>query len=600
MTLANISYKNLKTRLSLLILLIVSALTACGNKTNPLPPLTVTPKQPEKPAVFQKGDSIVVKFANPFIGRTDNWKMKLYRVSKVLMPTTEKGSSSSSEGKNKVIAEKPELVVLSKEDVEFRKSYPELPKLDAEQFIDGSMKIMEISGKAKTSDYSREIFYIDPKKYDSKKIHPEAFYYAINAEDPRNEIGSYSGIAGITILPVEIAPAITDWKVEKESLNLMITPPGMMSENKNDLKYFTGFNIYKGDCETPQKTAVLAKPFEYIPVDWTVASVLRIIPLKSDGESQKSGVGVLFGGRKKQEIRQSVADDKSISLLCNAVLHISVELRCPNASKMEVKIQFDDGREGKLVETQFKAEKDWKVFESDFNVYHAARKLDIIISPEDSLHVSYLEIKKISLTVSKLTPVETPKEPEKTQPSENKPAPTKKESSPEKKNELKIGDELITNGGFSEFPKLVLKDEKYSLEKDICYSAVSTLKFDDNYYESENGTPVKVYIKDVFVPETVKGLYSLAKLDSITLIWQPSKDKDLAGYNVYRKGENEEKFIKVNSEPIRNAEYTDAPPEMNVKYKYYIVAVDKSLSANESKPSETVEFIARADINPQR
>jgi len=611
---ANIFYNLRCCRALLSTLAVLIVLQSCGNKTNPLPPLTPTIRQPDKPALMQKGDSIVVKIANPFAARSDNWRLKLFRMNKVVLPAANENKPEGlvkNTGNNRKTYEvskpnadlpaakkTPDVVIISSDEFKFRKSYPELPKIDVQQFKENAVKIMELAGRNPGSAaLAKEIKYIDPKKYDPRKMHPEAFYYALDADDPENEYGSFGGISGILTLPIEEAPEISDWKVEKSSLMLMIKPPSSVNVSGNTDRYFTGFSAYKGSCDAPQMTAVSNTPLAFVPENWTINSVLRIIPLLKEDKSGSSGIGLVFSGRKGQELRQSLTDEKSVKSLQNAVFHLKVEARCPDKAADGAKIMFDDGREGKLVEFDMKTGPDWNIFESDFTVSANARKLDIVFCPVDQTHLSYYEIKLISLAVSKL-PQDTREKKPSADASEKTPAkkPLDVKNSDVKPVEIKPSTELIKNSDFAAFPPMVIKDDKFSMEKEVCYSAVSTLKFADNYYESENGIQVKIFPRDISPPETVKGIYSLAKLDSITIFWQANKEPDLAGYNIYRKSGRDGIYIKINETPVKKTEYTDVPPLKNTKYIYYVVAVDKSLVGNESQPGETMEFIPRSDI----
>jgi hypothetical protein len=611
---ANIFYNRRYRPLLLSALTVLIVLQSCGNKTNPLPPLKSPIKKPDKPVLMQKGDSIVVKIANPFAARNDDWKLKLFRLNKVLLPAqddskSEKSFKNTRDNKKSdevsrskadlPAAEKtPDIVIISSDEFKFRRSYPELPKINFEQFEESAIKIFELSGRnAGSAALAKEIKYIDSKKYDSRKMHPDVLYYAVNADDPENEYGSFGSISGIITLPIEEAPEISDWKVEKNSLILTIKPPSSVNVSGNTGSYFTGFNVYKGSCDVPQQTAVSNMPIAFVPENWAANSILRLIPLLKENNAENSGIGLVFSGRKEQELRQSLADEKSIKSVQNAVLHLKVEARCPGEAMSGAKIMLDDGRAGKLVEYNLKTGRDWNIFESDFTINANARKLDIIFRPVDEKYLSYYEIKLISLTVSRLTQ-ETGGE----KPSADKPAETQDKKTPDIKKsdkkpiEIKPGAELIKNGDFAVFPPLIIKDDRFSMEKEVCYSAVSTLKFADNYYESENGIQVKVFAKDIFPPEPVKGIYSLAKLDSITIFWQANKEPDLAGYNIYRKSEPDGVYTKINETPVKKTEYTDAPPLKNTKYIYYVVAVDKALAGNESKPSDVIEFIPRNDV----
>jgi fibronectin type 3 domain-containing protein len=72
---------------------------------------------------------------------------------------------------------------------------------------------------------------------------------------------------------------------------------------------------------------------------------------------------------------------------------------------------------------------------------------------------------------------------------------------------------------------------------------------------------------------------------SISLIWLPNTESDLAGYYVFRSGE-EHNYKKLTQERITTASYTDSSVEKGKTYYYRIMAVD--FSGNESNYSEEV------------
>jgi hypothetical protein len=72
---------------------------------------------------------------------------------------------------------------------------------------------------------------------------------------------------------------------------------------------------------------------------------------------------------------------------------------------------------------------------------------------------------------------------------------------------------------------------------------------------------------------------------SISLVWLPNAESDLAGYYVYRSGE-EHHYQKLTQERITTASYTDSSVEKGKTYYFRIKAVDTS--GNESDYSEEV------------
>ena len=83
----------------------------------------------------------------------------------------------------------------------------------------------------------------------------------------------------------------------------------------------------------------------------------------------------------------------------------------------------------------------------------------------------------------------------------------------------------------------------------------------------------------------------LIRKNKITLEWSWEGDKTkLDGFNVYRKILGHEKdFVKVNSTPVKEKEYTDQLPDNNSKTVCYKVTAIGNCGSEkcESDPSET-------------
>ncbi len=111
--------------------------------------------------------------------------------------------------------------------------------------------------------------------------------------------------------------------------------------------------------------------------------------------------------------------------------------------------------------------------------------------------------------------------------------------------------------------------------------------------EGEDSAPVPVVAHDVFAPATPEGLLALAseipKRKFVDLMWMPNAEKDLAGYNVYRR-EKGEKLARINSDPITMLSFQDTSVVAGHKYFYAISAVD--LRGNESSKTEESTEVA--------
>lgn len=108
-----------------------------------------------------------------------------------------------------------------------------------------------------------------------------------------------------------------------------------------------------------------------------------------------------------------------------------------------------------------------------------------------------------------------------------------------------------------------------------------------SFAESEKSRPVSVTYRDVFPPATPAGLTAIAGVGSMELAWEPNREPDLRGYQVYR-GETAGALSKL-GEPTGEVIYSDKTVEHGKRYAYAVSALDRQ--GNESKLSATVEVI---------
>lgn len=118
---------------------------------------------------------------------------------------------------------------------------------------------------------------------------------------------------------------------------------------------------------------------------------------------------------------------------------------------------------------------------------------------------------------------------------------------------------------------------------------------DESGNESEKSAPVQ------FVPEepppvvddppgAPKGLKAIPGATEVLLSWQPNRDRDLAGYNLYRDGE------KINTTLITTTSYTDKNVSPGTEYTYYLVAVDDAGQDSEASESVTVTTLIESVV----
>jgi len=76
------------------------------------------------------------------------------------------------------------------------------------------------------------------------------------------------------------------------------------------------------------------------------------------------------------------------------------------------------------------------------------------------------------------------------------------------------------------------------------------------------------------------------RVDSVLLTWEPVDNERIAGYNVYRAGQGDDAFARVNPTLLTASCFEDTGLDPISEYKYRVTALDRSL--NESRPSEPV------------
>ncbi len=98
--------------------------------------------------------------------------------------------------------------------------------------------------------------------------------------------------------------------------------------------------------------------------------------------------------------------------------------------------------------------------------------------------------------------------------------------------------------------------------------------------ESEDAAALTLEPRDVFPPAAPAGLTAAAGGAVITLLWDPNREPDLAGYKVWRRPAGQTAWTLLTPAPGAGNAYTDMTPARNVRYEYAVAAVDAA--GNES------------------
>lgn len=128
-------------------------------------------------------------------------------------------------------------------------------------------------------------------------------------------------------------------------------------------------------------------------------------------------------------------------------------------------------------------------------------------------------------------------------------------------------------------------DSNFEFGHFYSYRVRALVKQSNQVVESEDSAAAEIIPRDTFPPAPPAGLTGLYTANAVELIWDPSAEPDLAGYNVYRS-DGGQPPAKINSELLRSPLYRDAAVSSDHRYIYRVAAVD--VSGNESGLSAEV------------
>jgi hypothetical protein len=96
---------------------------------------------------------------------------------------------------------------------------------------------------------------------------------------------------------------------------------------------------------------------------------------------------------------------------------------------------------------------------------------------------------------------------------------------------------------------------------------------------------------DTFPPAPPRSLAAIAGAGVVNLIWDPSAERDLAGYLVLRADAPSGTLRPLTAEPVATTTYRDEAVTPGARYTYVVVAVDRA--GNRSVESNRVDETAR-------
>lgn len=129
------------------------------------------------------------------------------------------------------------------------------------------------------------------------------------------------------------------------------------------------------------------------------------------------------------------------------------------------------------------------------------------------------------------------------------------------------------------------QDTTMALGQTYFYTVRAVMDFPEGLVESFDSKEYEAKNVDTYPPRAPAELTAISDDNSISLVWLPNTEDDLAGYYVYRSG-TERDFKRLTAQAITAASFNDHSVEKGNTYFYRVRALDKI--GNESNDSEEV------------
>jgi len=118
------------------------------------------------------------------------------------------------------------------------------------------------------------------------------------------------------------------------------------------------------------------------------------------------------------------------------------------------------------------------------------------------------------------------------------------------------------------------------------------------YREGQPSRPDEVVAEDRFAPAAPGGLVSVQEGLGVRLFWDPSRERDLAGYRVFRMIEGGD-WQPIGPSVVDQNSYLDSDVAVGQLLSYRVVALDQADPPNSSELSAVVELeILEEPVNP--
>lgn len=130
-----------------------------------------------------------------------------------------------------------------------------------------------------------------------------------------------------------------------------------------------------------------------------------------------------------------------------------------------------------------------------------------------------------------------------------------------------------------------------NINYDSTYYCVVTTVTTGPYCESIFSKEMEIVLKDLIPPDPPHGLIAIGGYNLVSLLWESPKNRDILGYNIYRKSAETEQWQKINDDVSNRTTYVDRTVDMTRTYFYTVTCLDNSPQQNESLYSNTQKVV---------
>jgi len=104
--------------------------------------------------------------------------------------------------------------------------------------------------------------------------------------------------------------------------------------------------------------------------------------------------------------------------------------------------------------------------------------------------------------------------------------------------------------------------------------------------ETADSEAATVTAVDRFPPQPPQGLVAVQEGGGVRLFWDPSPERDVTGYRVFRSLDGTA-FVPIGPDPLEHPLYLDTAVRPGQRVRYRVTAIDGAVPANESEHAET-------------